>query len=131
MVNAFRDVFVPFIQSLKSAGYFTKWIEPPPSEFLTSGTELLQNKSNFDGEKFRQYVRRKPWTEYHGSGSCKMGPKSDSMAVVNQRGKVHGLKHLRVVDNSIMPVITSSNTQIPAYVIGERMADLIKEDLNI
>lgn len=67
-------------------------------------------------------------TMYHACGTCKMGPKSDSEAVVDPRLKVHGVKGLRVVDASIMPNIVSSNTNIPCVMIGEKASDLIKED---
>lgn len=65
---------------------------------------------------------------YHPVGTCKMGPESDSGAVVDARLRVHGVKGLRVVDASIMPEITSGNTNGPCIMIGERGAALIKED---
>lgn len=64
----------------------------------------------------------------HLVGSCKMGPASDPMAVVDHRLRVHGVQRLRVVDNSIMPEITSGNTQAPAYLIGEKGASMILAD---
>jgi choline dehydrogenase-like flavoprotein len=51
-----------------------------------------------------------------------MGPDSDRTAVVDARGKVHGLDNLYVADASIMPVIPRANTNIPALVVGERIA---------
>lgn len=65
---------------------------------------------------------------YHPVGTCKMGPESDSEAVVDNRLRVHGIKNLRVADASIMPVITRGNTNAPAIMIGEKASDLIKED---
>ena len=59
---------------------------------------------------------------YHPVGTCKMGPESDPAAVVNARGKVHGLDNLYVADASIMPVLPRANTNIPALVVGERIA---------
>ena len=66
-------------------------------------------------------------TIYHPSGTCKMGPAGDEMAVVDAQLQVHGITNLRVIDASIMPTIVSGNTNVPTIMIGERAADLIKE----
>ena len=58
---------------------------------------------------------------YHPVGTCKMGPESDPTAVVDARGKVHGVDNLYVADASIMPVVPRANTNIPALVVGERI----------
>ena len=65
-------------------------------------------------------------TSHHISGTCKMGPASDPMAVVNQYGRVHGLEDLRVADASIMPDCIRANTNATTIMIGERVADFIK-----
>jgi choline dehydrogenase len=57
-----------------------------------------------------------------------MGPQSDSLAVVDARLRVHGVEGLRVVDASIMPTITSGNTNSPTLMIAERGSDMIRED---
>jgi choline dehydrogenase len=67
-------------------------------------------------------VRRDNLHYFHPVGTCKMGPESDSTAVVDARGKVHGVDNLYVADASIMPVIPRANTNIPALVVGERIA---------
>jgi choline dehydrogenase len=59
---------------------------------------------------------------YHPVGTCKMGPESDPTAVVDGRGKVHGLDNLYIADASIMPVLPRANTNMPALVVGERIA---------
>ena len=66
-------------------------------------------------------------TSDHVSGTCKMGPATDSMAVVDQHGKVYGLQNLRVVDASVMPDCIRANTNATTIMIAEKMADFIKE----
>jgi choline dehydrogenase len=66
-------------------------------------------------------------TARHISGTCKMGPASDRMAVVDQYCRVRGLERLRVADASVMPHVIRANTNATAIMIGERVADWIKE----
>jgi len=68
-------------------------------------------------------------TSYHVSGTCKMGPSSDPMAVTDQHLRVHGIESLRVVDASVMPNVIRANTNATTIMIGERAADLIKAQL--
>jgi choline dehydrogenase-like flavoprotein len=67
-------------------------------------------------------VQRDNLHYYHPVGTCRMGPESDPTAVVDARGKVHGLDNLYVADASIMPVVPRANTNIPALVVGERIS---------
>ncbi|XP_017883554.1 glucose dehydrogenase [FAD, quinone]-like isoform X2 [Ceratina calcarata] len=77
---------------------------------------------------WRCAIRQDTGPENHQAGSCKMGLASDPMAVVDPRLKVHGIKGLRVVDTSIMPQVTSSNTAAPAIMIAEKAASFIKSE---
>ncbi|MBH68643.1 MAG: choline dehydrogenase [Rhodospirillaceae bacterium] len=77
-------------------------------------------------EQLLQFARDTGATTYHPMGTCKMG--SDSMAVVNDRLQVHGIKGLRVADASIMPTMPSGNINAPVIMVAEKAADMIKED---
>lgn len=76
-------------------------------------------------------ARHLTFTIYHYSGTCKMGPKKDKSAVVDPRLRVYGIKRLRVIDASIMPMIPAGHTNTPTYMIAEKGADMIKEDWNV
>ncbi len=73
------------------------------------------------------WLLREVTTFSHISGTCKMGPASDPMAVVDQYGKVHGLACLRVVDASIMPNLVRAPINPAVLMIGERIADLMRQ----
>ena len=73
------------------------------------------------------WMKRSVGTGHHISCTAKMGPRSDPMAVVDQYGKVYGAEGLRVVDASIMPECVRANINTTVLVIGERVADLIKQ----
>ena len=66
-------------------------------------------------------------TGHHSSGTCKMGPAADSMAVVDQYGRVHGLEGLRVADASIMPDVVRVNPNATCIMIGEKVSDFIRQ----
>lgn len=74
------------------------------------------------------FVRHMTSTVYHPVGTVKMGPDSDPEAVVDERLRVKDIKNLRVIDASIMPKIVSGNTNAPTVMIGEKGADMIKQD---
>ncbi len=72
------------------------------------------------------WLMREATTGQHISGTCKMGPSSDPLAVVDQHGRVQGMEGLRVVDASVMPDCIRANTNVTTMMIGERMSDFIK-----
>jgi choline dehydrogenase len=91
------------------------------------GAELLPGPEiGTDVEKLKDYTRRTCITDWHPSGSCKMG--LDSMAVVDPRLRVYGVEGVRIVDASIMPSVVSGNIQASVFAIGEKGADMILQD---
>ncbi len=71
------------------------------------------------------FIRQKAESAYHPCGTCKMG--DDSLAVVDAQCKLRGIEGLRVVDSSIMPVITTGNLNAPTIMIAEKAADMIRD----
>jgi len=87
--------------------------------------EALPGTDVQSDEQLIEHIRETAASLYHPVGTCKMG--DDEMAVVDDRLAVHGLDGLRVVDASIMPTITSGNTDAPTTMIAEKAADYIRD----
>ncbi|XP_025204501.1 glucose dehydrogenase [FAD, quinone]-like [Melanaphis sacchari] len=86
----------------------------------------------FDSDAYwKCSARQISFTIYHLSGTCKMGPVGDPTAVVDPRLRVHGISGLRVIDASIMPEVPAAHINAPTIMIGEKGADMIKEDWGI
>lgn len=98
----------------------------PLKSLITEEHTPGNHVNNEDYDALLDWARQTATTIYHPTGTCKMG--SDQMAVVDTRLKVHGLDGLRIADASIMPVITSGNTNAPTIMIGEKVSDMILED---
>jgi len=77
-------------------------------------------------EDWIPHIKKEATTCYHAAGTCKLGNDSDPMAVLDPELRVRGVTGLRVADCSIMPALHGGHTQMPAYGIGEKAADLIK-----
>ena len=77
-------------------------------------------------DEFLHYARQFGTTVFHATCSCRMGP--DPMDVVDDRLSVHGMEGLRIVDASVMPSVTSTNTNAPTIMIAEKGAAMLRED---
>ena len=86
-------------------------------------TEIAPGSGRRTDDEILDWVKQAAETTYHPVGTCKMG--SDAAAVVDAQLRVHGIEGLRVADASIMPTLTSGNTNAPSIMIGEKAADLV------
>jgi choline dehydrogenase len=91
------------------------------------GTEISPSSSIASRTEIEAFVRANCLHYFHPVGTCRMGPASDRSTVIDSRGKIHGLDNAYVADASIMPVIPRANTNVPALVVGERIARWILE----
>ena len=97
-------------------------IATQPALASLAGAEISPSGAIATRAEVEAWVRANCWHYYHPVGTCRMGPASDRSAVVDSRGKIHGLDNAYVADASIMPVIPRANTNVPALVVGERIA---------
>jgi choline dehydrogenase len=104
----------------------TRRIFAQPALARYSVGETVPGPAVASEEAFGEFARHAGTNIFHPVGTCKMG--TDAMAVVDPRLKVHGIAGLRVIDASVMPAVTTGNTNAPTIMIGEKGAAMIKED---
>jgi choline dehydrogenase len=88
--------------------------------------EILPGAGIVGDDELLDYARQKGSTVFHATCTCKMG--RDPMAVVDDRLRVHGIDGLRVIDASVMPTVTSTNTNAPTIMIAEKGAAMIRQE---
>jgi choline dehydrogenase len=106
---------------------FTRSIFAQPPIAQHSVVETLPGPAVQTDDALLDYCRGFGTTIYHPVGTCRMGEESP-MAVVDSRLRVHGIGGLRVIDASVMPTLTTGNTNAPTIMIGEKGAAMIRED---
>ena len=94
-----------------------------PAMAPLQASEFAPGADRTSDDEILDWVKKAAETTYHPVGTCKMG--SDPMAVVDAQLRVHGVAGLRVADASIMPTLTSGNTNAPSIMIGEKAADMM------
>ena len=100
-------------------------MKAPPLAGIVDG-ELAPGPDVVSDDEIMDWARIAGATCFHPVGTCKMG--SDPLAVVDDRLRVHGISGLRIADASIMPTLTSGNTNAPSIMIGEKAARMVMED---
>ncbi len=114
------------LRVLRAGFDFTRDIFAAPALARHSGGETEPGADVRGEEDFVAFARARGTPLYHPVGTCRMG--EDPGAVVDSRLRVHGLEGLRVIDASVMPEVTTGNTNAPTIMIGERGAAMIRED---
>jgi choline dehydrogenase len=104
----------------------TRAIFAQPAVAQHSAGETVPGLAVASDDAFLDYARHNGTTVFHPVGTCKMG--TDPMAVVDPRLRVVGIAGLRVIDASVMPTVTTGNTNAPTIMIGEKGAAMIRED---
>ncbi len=107
--------------------YCEEMMQSPPLVTMFSGPMPDHPYVWTTRQELGEHVKRRVGTSFHPSSTCKMGPDSDQMAVVDQAGKIKGLQGLRVVDASIFPYSPRCNLHFPVIAIAEKLADLIRQ----
>jgi len=114
------------LESLVAAVELCRQVGAAPALAEWGAVERYPGPSVRTADDVRRYVRETAITYHHQVGTCRMG--GDAAAVVGPRLGVHGIEGLRVADASVMPTVTTGNTNAPSIMIGERAAEFMLAD---
>lgn len=117
--------------NLEAIRLLNKFVETSPMKAMGAKVERINipdcNSLQFQSDSYWTCViKHMSATVYHPVGTCRMGPRKNKNSVVDPNLRVKGVHQLRVVDASIMPTITSGNTNAPTIAIAEKASDIIK-----
>lgn len=124
-------IFVNYLQdkrdreAMRSGIRIVRELVNQPAYKGLRGAEIFPGEAAQTDAELDQHINTHTTTQWHLSGTVRMGPKTDPDAVVDCGGKVFGIVGLRVVDASIMPRVTNGNTNSPTLMIAEKMSDAI------
>ncbi len=115
------------VEELLAGARFLRRLAETPSMAAIIAEELRPGPAVRNDEDRIADIRARCYSVFHPVGTCRMGPDA-AASVVDHRLRVHGLGHLRVIDASVFPTVTSGNTNAPAIMVGEKGADLVRAD---
>lgn len=113
-------------QAMRSGLRMIRELVASPALKDFAGPELAPGADKQSDAELDAHIRQTMITVHHPVGTCKMGPDSDRMAVVNSQLQVRGVENLRVIDASVMPDLVAGATNAPAIMIAEKISDLIR-----
>ena len=108
----------------KGIQYIRELVEQPSFRDLC-GEEIFPGAHIHSEADIDESLNAEATTQWHLSGTAKMGAATNRDAVVDSKGRVHGIEGLRVVDASIMPMVTNGNTNSPTLMMAEKLSDAI------
>ena len=113
-------------QEMRACVRLTREIFAQPAFDPWRGREIQPGAQVTSDEAIDNFIREKVESAYHPTGTCRMGAPDDPGTVVDPQTRVVGIEGLRVVDSSIMPVITNGNLNAPTIMLAEKAADMIR-----
>jgi choline dehydrogenase len=115
------------VKALVQGVKLCRWFAEADAYAELKGEELLPGPGAKSDADLAAFARRDSDTIYHGAGTCKMGPATDSAAVVDPSLRVRGVDGVRVADGSIMPEVVNATTNAACVMIGEKASDLVRQ----